>query len=71
VVKVAGRKILAAQKGAIWLTIAATIPFTRLSCGYVGQSDGWTDLAENFQMDWEFDEALDGNHNFFVNELVT
>jgi glucoamylase len=27
----------------------------------VGESDGWTDLAGNFQMDWEFDQALDGN----------
>jgi GH15 family glucan-1,4-alpha-glucosidase len=27
----------------------------------VGRSDGWTDLADNFQMDWEFDRALDGN----------
>jgi glucoamylase len=27
----------------------------------VGSSDGWTDLAGNFQMDWEFDHATDGN----------
>ena len=26
-----------------------------------GRSDGWTDLAGNFQMDWEFDHATDGN----------
>jgi glucoamylase len=39
----------------------ATVPFARLSCGYVGRSDGWTDLADNFQMDWEVDHALDGN----------
>ncbi len=25
------------------------------------RSDGWTDLAGNFQMDWEFDHATDGN----------
>src|SRR6185369_2885978 len=31
------------------------------SCGYVGSSDGWTDLADNFQMDWEFGIAEDGN----------
>nr|WP_235526656.1 glycoside hydrolase family 15 protein [Nostoc piscinale] len=37
------------------------MPFTCLSCGYVGQSDGWTDLADNFQMDWQFDSAVDGN----------
>ena len=33
----------------------------KMSCGYVGVNDGWTDLAHNFQMDWEYDSALDGN----------
>jgi len=61
VVEVAGRQILAAEKRGTWLALAATAPFARLSCGYVGRSDGWTDLADNFQMDWEFDCALDGN----------
>lgn len=61
VIEVAGRNILAAEKNGIWLALAATIPFERLSCGYVGQSDGWTDLADNLQMDWQYDHALDGN----------
>ncbi|MEX2552676.1 MAG: glycoside hydrolase family 15 protein, partial [Actinomycetota bacterium] len=39
----------------------ASIPFLRRSCGYVGTTDGWTDLADNFRMDWEFDTAEDGN----------
>lgn len=58
---VAGYTIQVAHKGDTWLAIAATIPFVRRSCGYVGSSDGWTDLAENFQMDFEFDTANDGN----------
>ncbi len=61
VIEVAGRKILTAQEGDNWLAIAATVPFTRVSCGYVGESDGWTDLADNWQMDWEFDQAKAGN----------
>ncbi|MGH9436794.1 MAG: glycoside hydrolase family 15 protein [Terriglobia bacterium] len=61
VIEVAGRKILMAQKNRTWLALAATAPFSRVSCGYVGRSDGWTDLADNFQMDWEFDQAPDGN----------
>lgn len=61
VIEVAGWKILTAQEGDNWLAMAATVPFTRLSCGYVGESDGWTDLADNWQMDWEFDEAKAGN----------
>jgi glucoamylase len=61
VVEVNGRKIMMAQKQGTWLAMAATVPFSRTSCGYVGRSDGWTDLAGNFQMDWAFDHANDGN----------
>src|SRR6476646_5083815 len=31
------------------------------SCGYVAVNDGWTDLHENFTMDWTFDIVSDGN----------
>lgn len=61
VVDAVGRQVLAAEKDGVWLVLAATLPFARLSCGYVGASDGWTDLADNFQMDWEFDVARDGH----------
>ncbi|MGB8985585.1 MAG: glycoside hydrolase family 15 protein [Candidatus Sulfotelmatobacter sp.] len=61
VAQVSGRKILMAEKDGTWLALAATEPFSRTSCGYVGRSDGWKDLAQNFQMDWEFDHANDGN----------
>jgi glucoamylase len=61
VVELDGRKILAAEKKGSFLALGATVPFDRLSCGYVGASDGWTDLAGNMQMDWEFSQALNGN----------
>ena len=61
VVEIAGRNILTAEKDGIWLALAATVPFSRLSCGYVGQSDGWTDLASDYRMKWEFGRATDGN----------
>ena len=61
VVRVAGRTVLIAERKGTWLALAATVPFSRASCGYVGRSDGWTDLHGNFQMDWQFDQALDGN----------
>jgi glucoamylase len=57
----AGREVLVATRGGVWLALGATIPFLRRSCGYVGRSDGWTDLADNYDMDWEFDAAEDGN----------
>jgi len=61
VVDVGGRQLLTAERRGTWLALAATAPFLRASCGYVGQSDGWTDLNDNLQMDWEFDQATDGN----------
>lgn len=57
----AGRETLVANKGDRWLALGASRPFVRRSCGYVGRSDGWTDLAENYDLDWEFDAAEDGN----------
>jgi len=61
VLEVGHRKVLTATKGGSALALAASVPFRRLSCGFVGRSDGWTDLAENFTMDWEFASASDGN----------
>jgi glucoamylase len=56
-----GQRILMAHKGGKWMALGATVPFSHLSCGYVGASDGWTDLHDNFKMDWEFTSAPDGN----------
>jgi glucoamylase len=61
VVKAAGREILAANKGGIWLAMGADLAFARATVGYVGRSDGRTDLAQDGRMDWEFDRALAGN----------
>src|SRR5512147_1108371 len=58
---VAGRDMLTACRGEIHLALGASIPFSRSSCGFVGASDGWTDLRRDLRMDWEFDQALDGN----------
>jgi glucoamylase len=54
-------KVLAVHKGGTWLVLAASVPFLRCSCGYAGTTDGWQDLARNFQMDWEYDSAAAGN----------
>jgi glucoamylase len=61
VVEVGGREYLVAEHNDFWLALGASEPFQQLSCGYVGASDGWTDLSQNFEMDWEFDRAPDGN----------
>ena len=61
VVEVSGRKLLVAEKQDRWLVVGASCGFSRLSCGYVGSSDGYTDIKENGCMKYEFDDAKSGN----------
>ena len=61
VVEVAGRTILVAERAGTWLAVGANVAFAKCSAGFVGQSDGWNDLAQDFAMNWQFDAALDGN----------
>ena len=58
---VAGPKMLLEWKGSSALAMGATCGFSRVSCGFVGSSDGWRDLTDNFRMDWEFGSATNGN----------
>ena len=57
----AGHEFLTAHKGHTWLALAATAPFVKRSCGYVGSTDGWQDLSHDFKLDNDFRAALDGN----------
>jgi len=59
--EVSGKSLLVASRGTFFLALGATIPFARTSCGFVGASDGWTDLQRHRRMDWEFSSAADGN----------
>jgi glucoamylase len=61
VAEVAGRRLLCAHRCGTWMAIGGSVPFLKMSAGYAGASDGWTDLNQGFSMDWEFDCALDGN----------
>jgi glucoamylase len=56
-----GHEFLTAHKGGTWLAMAASVPFVHSSCGYVGSTDGWQDLATHFKMKNEFAAAEDGN----------
>ncbi len=60
-VDVAGHRMLMAWKEPWALALGTSCGFLRVSCGFVGASDGWRDLMENFQMDWEFGSATNGN----------
>jgi len=59
--KTGTQTVLIAWKGRTFLALAANVGFGKASCGYVGASDGWQDLNDNLQMDWQFDIAEDGN----------
>lgn len=61
VLRLRGHTLLAARKGNTWLVLGATVAFTECSVGYVGVNDGWTDLADNYRLDWQYDSAPDGN----------
>lgn len=60
-----GRAMLFAQRNGVdgpsVLALGCSIPFRKLSVGYVGQSDGWQDVHRNGRMLWEYDAAPDGN----------
>jgi glucoamylase len=56
-----GQPLLAAEKGETALAVMATVPFVHTSVGYVGASDGYTDVSQHGSMAWEFDRAPDGN----------
>ena len=61
VADVAGKSVLIAWRDNMSLAMTADCGFSRASCGFVGASDGWQDLKQNFRMDWQFDRALNGN----------
>ena len=61
VIAINGRKILEAEKDGYYMSLSASVPFARCSVGYVGNSDGWTDIHRNLRMTWEFDTAPNGN----------
>lgn len=61
VAEVDGKRILTANRNGTWLALAASTSFKKLSCGYVGTTDGWTDLHDDLRMDFAFDSAPDGN----------
>jgi glucoamylase len=54
-------KLLRAEREGFHVVMGCNTGFSRRSVGYVGFSDGWQDLMNNFKMDWEFNAAENGN----------
>lgn len=61
VLSVDGRECLVAERSGTALAVLASIPFLKRSAGFVGASDGWTDLHQHLKMEWEFESATGGN----------
>jgi glucoamylase len=59
--EIGGNNLLHAEREDVHLVMGCSGGFSRRSIGYVGVSDGWQDLVNNFKMDWEFQAAEDGN----------
>jgi glucoamylase len=59
--EILGRDVLVAEKEGMALALAADRPFRKASVGFVGKSDGWTDLHEHRELTREYDLAPDGN----------
>jgi len=59
--EIGSTKLIHAQRETVHLVMACSPGFSRRSVGYVGASDGWRDLMDNFRMDWEFHRAEQGN----------
>ncbi len=56
-----GVSYLNASRKHIHLVLGCSTPFKKLSCGYVGKSDGWTELKKNKDLKNIYSKAADGN----------
>jgi glucoamylase len=56
-----GVPMVFAQHDDTALAMACSVPWKKMSVGFVGTSDGWQDLSQHFEMRWEYARAENGN----------
>lgn len=56
-----GVPMLFASRGGHALALACSMPWRKLSVGFVGSSDGWQDLMQHKSMTWLHEQAENGN----------
>jgi glucoamylase len=56
-----GVPMLFAKRDGICLALACSLPWKKRSAGFVGTSDGYTDLRAHKKMEWEYSKAASGN----------
>ena len=59
-----GYPMFFAQHDGVTLSLASSMPWKKMSVGFVGTSDGWQDLSQHFNMAWEYTRAENGNIAF-------
>lgn len=59
-----GAPMCLAQRDDVALALASTASWKKLSVGFVGVSDGWQDLSQHFEMQWQYNRAENGNIAF-------
>ncbi len=59
-----GRRVSVGYRNGVFVAIGYSVPVVRSSVGFVGSSDGWTDISKNLRLTEEYDCALDGNIAF-------
>jgi glucoamylase len=55
------RGALLSSDGQVSSALVARPTLTRTSSGYLGVSDGWTDLRSDFRLDWRYQATTPGN----------
>jgi len=53
--------MLFAERNGCALAFGCSVPWRKMSIGFVGFSDGWQDLSRNFRMTWDYTRAESGN----------
>jgi len=53
--------MLFALRGSTALALVSTASSGNMSCGFIGNSDPWTDISRHKRMTWSYTEALGGN----------
>ncbi len=56
-----GSQMLFAEGDGVALALACDVPFSAASVGFVGNSDGWQDIAQHGRLTWRYTNAENGN----------
>ena len=56
-----GVRMLFAERGSVALALACSVPWLKMSVGFVGASDGWLELRQHKQLTQTFGRADEGN----------